>query len=131
MVSFMPRDNMGLVILTNLNGTLLPYAAMYNIYDRLLGLDQVGWSQRFKEIIDKMKAEGEKAKKEAGKDRRPDTKPSHPLEDYAGEYAHPAYGTLSVSKDGDGLKAKFNGLEFAMSHYHYDVFELKESTRSA
>lgn len=126
MVSFMPRDNMGFVILTNLNGTFLPYAVMYNIYDRLLGLDQVGWSQRFKEIIDKMKAEGEKALKEAGKDRRPDTKPSHPLEDYAGEYGHPAYGTLSVSKDGDVLKAKYNGLEFEMSHYHYDVFELKE-----
>jgi len=128
MVSFMPRDNMGLVILTNLNGTFLPYAVMYNIYDRLLGLDQVGWSQRFKELIDKMKAEGEKAEKEAGKDRQPNTKPSHPLDDYVGEYAHPAYGTLSVSKDGDGLKAKHNGMGFVVSHYHYDVFELKEDT---
>jgi CubicO group peptidase (beta-lactamase class C family) len=128
MVSFMPRDNMGLVILTNLNGTFLPYAVMYNIYDRLLGLDQVGWSQRFKELIDKMKVEREKANKEAGKDRQPNTKPSHPLEDYVGEYAHPAYGTLSVSKAGDGLKAKHNGMEFVMSHYHYDVFELKEET---
>lgn len=128
MVSFMSRDNMGLVILTNLNGTFLPYAVMYNIYDRLLELDQVGWSQRFKELIDKMKVEGEKANKEAGKDRQPNTKPSHPLEDYVGEYAHPAYGTLSVSKNGNVLKAKHNGMEFVMSHYHYDVFELKEET---
>jgi CubicO group peptidase (beta-lactamase class C family) len=126
MVSFMPRDNMGLVILTNLNGTLLPYAVMFNIYDRLLGLGQVAWSQRFKEIIDKMKAEGEKAKKEAEKDRQPNTKPSHPLDDYVGDYAHPAYGTLSVVNDGDGLKAKYNGRDLAMSHYHYDVFDLKD-----
>jgi len=128
MVSFMPRDNMGFVILTNLNGTFLPYALMYNIYDRLLGLNQVGWNQRFKGLIDKMKAEGEKAEKEAGKDRQPNTKPSHPLDDYVGEYAHPAYGTLSVSKDGDGLKAKLNSRGFVVSHYHYDVFELKEDT---
>ena len=126
MVSFLPRDNTGLVILTNLNGTLLPYAVMFNIYDRLLGLGQVAWSQRFKEIIDKMKAEGEKAKKEAEKDRQPNTKPSHPLDDYVGDYAHPAYGTLSVVKDGDGLKAKYNGMDYTLSHYHYDVFELKD-----
>ncbi|HYA48273.1 MAG TPA: DUF3471 domain-containing protein, partial [Burkholderiales bacterium] len=116
--------NMGLVILTNLNGNFLPYAAMFNIYDRLLGLDQVGWSQRFKEIFDKMKAEAEKAKKDAQKDRRPDTKPSHPLDDYVGDYAHEAYGTVSIVKDGAGLKARFHGAELPMSHYHYDVFEL-------
>ncbi|MBN2409078.1 MAG: serine hydrolase [Candidatus Aminicenantes bacterium] len=126
MVSFMPRDNMGLVVLTNLNGNLLPYAVMFNIYDRLLGLDQKPWSARFKEIIDKMKAEGEKTKKEADKDRQLNTKPSHPLEDYAGEYAHPGYGTLSVTKEGDNLKARYNGKDFGLSHYHYDVFEFKD-----
>ena len=126
MVSFLPRDNMGLVVLTNLNGNLLPYAVMFNIYDRLLGLDQKPWAPRFKEIIDKMKAEGEKAQKEADKDRQLNTKPSHPLEDYAGEYAHPGYGTVSVLKDGAGLKAVYNGRDFALSHYHYDVFELKD-----
>jgi CubicO group peptidase (beta-lactamase class C family) len=126
MVSFMPRDNIGLVILTNLNGTLLPYAVMFNIYDRLLGLDQKPWSPRFKEIIDKMKAEGEKAKKEADKDRQLNTKPTHPIDDYAGDYAHPAYGTVSVTKEGDGLKAKYNGKDFILSHYHYDVFDLKD-----
>jgi CubicO group peptidase (beta-lactamase class C family) len=126
MVSFLPRDNMGLVILTNLNGNLLPYAVMFDIYDRLLGLDRKPWAQRFKEIIDRMKAEAEKTKKEADKDRQVNAKPSHPLEDYAGEYANPGYGTLSVTKDGDGLKAKYNGRDFALSHYHYDVFELKD-----
>ncbi len=126
MVSFLPRDNMGLVVLTNLNGTFLPYAVMFNIYDRLLGLDQKPWAQRFKEIIDKMKAEAEKAQKEADKDRQLNTKPSHPLEDYAGEYAHPGYGTVSVLKDGDGLKARYNGRDFTLSHYHYDVFDLKD-----
>jgi CubicO group peptidase (beta-lactamase class C family) len=126
MVSFMPKDNMGLVVLTNLNGTLLPYAVMFNIYDRLLGLDQKPWSQRFKEIIDKIKAEGEKAQKEADKDRQLNTKPTHPLEDYAGEYAHPGYGTLSIEKGGDGIKARYNGRDFTVTHYHYDVFNLRD-----
>jgi CubicO group peptidase (beta-lactamase class C family) len=126
MVSFMPRDNMGLVVLSNLNGNFLPWAVMFNVYDHLLGLDQKPWSQRFKEIMDKMKAQAEKAQKEADKDRQLNTKPSHPLEDYAGEYAHPGYGTVSVTKEGDGLKARYNGKDFGLSHYHYDVFELKD-----
>lgn len=127
MVSFMPRDNTGLVILTNLNGTVLPYTVMFNIYDRLLGLDQVGWDKRFKDIVDKLKAEAEKNQKEADKDRRPDTKPSHPLADYAGDYAHSAYGDLTVIKDGDGLKVKYNSRDFVLSHYHYDIFEMRDT----
>jgi len=99
---------------------------MFNIYDRLLGLDQKPWDQRFKGIIDKLKAEGEKAQKEADKDRQLNTKPSHPLEDYAGEYSHPGYGTVSVVKEGEGLKAKYNGRDFVLSHYHFDVFDLKD-----
>jgi hypothetical protein len=33
---------------------------------------------------------------------------------------------VSVTKEGDGLKAKYNGKDFILSHYHYDVFELKD-----
>ena len=126
LVTFMPRDNMGMVILTNLNGTMCPDIVALNAYDRLLGLDQVPWSQRFKEMIDKMKADAEKAKKESDKDRKLNTKPSHPFEDYVGEYSHPAYGTISIQKDGESLKAVYNAMNFSMSHYHYDVFEMKD-----
>jgi CubicO group peptidase (beta-lactamase class C family) len=125
LVTFMPRDNMGLVILTNLNGTLLPEVIALNVYDRLLGLNQVPWSARFKEIVDKLKAEAEKAKKEADKDRQPNTKPSHPLDDYAGDYSHPAYGVFSIQKDGENLKGKYNSSDFSLTHYHYDIFDMK------
>ena len=125
-VTFMPRDNMGMVILTNLNGTMLPEVVALNAYDRLLGLSQAPWSQRFKEIMDQMKAEAEKAKKESDKERKLDTHPSHPLEDYAGEYSHPGYGIVSIQKDGENLKATYNARGFLMSHYHYDVFDLKD-----
>lgn len=99
-VTFLPRDNMGVVVLCNKNGSDLPEIVALNIYDRLLGLDQVPWSGRFMEIRDKRKAEAEKVKNDADKDLKPGTKPSHPLDDYAGEYTHPAYGTLSIRKRG-------------------------------
>jgi len=123
LVSFMPRDNLGMVALSNLSGNFLPYTATLNVYDRLLGLEQTPWDKRFKEMMDKMKEEAEKAKKEKEKDRKLNTKPSHPLEDYAGDYENPGYGIISVEKEGDHLKASCNSFEWTIKHYHYDIFE--------
>ncbi len=124
MVAFLPRDNIGAIILSNSGSTPLPSIVLYNIIDRMLGLSPVDWSKRIKDQMDKAKAEAEKAKKDADKDRKPDTKPSHPLADYAGDYENPAYGTISILKEGDQIKAKFNSFDLALSHYHYDTFEL-------
>jgi CubicO group peptidase (beta-lactamase class C family) len=124
-VAFLPRENSGLVILSNLNGNTVPVIVYRNIVDRLLGLDQVDWNKRIKDAVAKAKDEDEKGRKEADKDRKLDTRPSHPIADYAGDYENPGYGTVSVIKDGDGLKLKTPVLEGPMSHYHYDVFEFK------
>ena len=123
-VTFMPRDNIGMVIFTNMSGTPLPSIVAYNAYDRLLELDQIPWNKRIKDQIDKAKEEAEKAKKEKGKDRKLNTKPSHPLEDYAGDYEHPGYGVVAIKKEGDRLKGVFNSISFDVKHYHYDIFEM-------
>jgi CubicO group peptidase (beta-lactamase class C family) len=123
-VTFMPRDNIGMVIFTNMSGTPLPVIVAYNAYDRLLGLDQIPWNKRIKDQIDKAKEEAEKAKKEKDKDRKLNTKPSHPLGDYAGDYEHPGYGVVAMKKEGDRLKGVFNSISFDVKHYHYDIFEM-------
>jgi len=125
LVSFMPKDKIGIVILTNLSGTPLTSIIAYNIYDRLLGLDQIPWNERIKEEVKKAKEQTEKAKKEKDKDRKPNTKPSHPLEDYTGEYENPGYGIIKIEKEGENLKATYNSITYKLTHYHYDVFELK------
>ena len=125
LVSFMPRDNMGMVILTNMHGTPLPSIIAYNAYDRLLGLDQIPWNKRLREERDKAIEEAKKAKKEKDKDRKLNTKPSHSLEEYAGDYEHPGYGVVSVEKEGDNLKATYNSISFTIKHYHYDIFEFR------
>jgi CubicO group peptidase (beta-lactamase class C family) len=124
LVTFMPRDNIGMVILTNMSGTPLPGIISYNAYDRLLGLDQVPWNKRIKEQRDKSEKEAEDAKKEKDKDRKLNTKPSHPLGDYAGDYEHPGYGVVSIKKKDDRLNGVFNSISFDVKHYHYDIFEM-------
>jgi len=125
LVTFMPRDNIGMVILTNMSGTPLPGIISYNAYDRLLGLDQVPWNKRIKEQRDKAEKEAEKAKKEKDKDRKLNTKTSHPFGDYAGDYEHPGYGVVSIKNKGNLLNAVFNSISFDLKHYHYDIFEMK------
>jgi len=125
LVSFMPKDNIGMVMFTNLSGNPVPSIVAYNVYDRLLGLDQVDWNKRVRERIEKAKKEQEKAKKEKDKDRKLNTKPSHPLEDYAGDYEHPGYGIFSIKKESDQLKGVYNSISFDMEHYHYDIFKME------
>jgi CubicO group peptidase (beta-lactamase class C family) len=124
LVCFMPQDDFGIVILTNKGGTPLTSILNYNICDRLLGLDQIDWSTRIKDAQKKARDAADKAKKEADKDRKVGTKPSHPLEEYVGDYEHPGYGVITIGKAGDALKVKFNSLEGDLRHYHYDVFEI-------
>lgn len=124
-VSLMPRDNMGIVILTNLSGTPLPAIIFYNAYDRLLGLNQIDWNKRVREQVDKAKEEAEKAKKEKQGEPKSDTQLSHTLGEYVGEYGNPGYGILSIAKEGEGLKMTYSGIDYEIKHFHYDVFEMK------
>ncbi len=123
-VSFMPKDKIGVVILTNLSPNPLTQIISFNAYDRLLGLDPVPWIERVRKEEKRAKEEEEKAKKEKDKDRILNTSLSHPIDDYLGEYHNPGYGVLEVVKEGDKLKTVFNALEFPMEHYHYDIFEV-------
>lgn len=123
LVTFMPQDKIGMVILTNLNGTPFPAMLSYNVYDRLLGLSQVGWSARLKDDEAKSKASAEEAKKQGLTPRKPGTRPGHDLKEYAGEYENPAYGTVKIETDGDALKMSFHDFSTPLKHFHYEVFE--------
>ncbi|NIM98145.1 MAG: serine hydrolase [candidate division Zixibacteria bacterium] len=123
-VVLLPRDNIGMVILTNRSGTVLPSIISNNVADRLLGLDQIDWNSRIKKQVEEGEEEAEKAKKEKDKDRKLNTKPSHPLEDYAGDYEHPGYGVISFVIKNDQMNAEYNSIPYTASHYHYDVFEI-------
>ncbi len=123
-VVLLPRDNIGMVILTNRSGTVLPSIISNNVADRLLGLDEVDWNSRIKKQVEEGEKEDEKAKKEKDKDRKLNTKPSHPLEDYAGDYEHPGYGVISFVIKNDQMNAEYNSIPYTASHYHYDVFEI-------
>jgi CubicO group peptidase (beta-lactamase class C family) len=127
LVTFMPQENIGMVILTNQNGSVVPTVLSYNVYDRLLGLDQIGWTKRIKDQQEKAKAATEETKKKGYTSQRTGTHPAHDLAEYAGEYEHPAYGVAKVGIENGKLSFTFNGLGGPLNHFHYDVFEVAEN----
>jgi len=123
-VSFMPNDKIGvLVFVIGDHAAPLYNVVSYNVYERLLGMDQTPWSQRFLQLRLANKKAGTQARAKAGEDRVPNTKPSHPLTSYAGEYENPAYGILKIGQKGDELEFGFHEFQFPLSHFHYDRFD--------
>src|SRR5690242_1100955 len=123
-VSFMPNDKIGVIVLVQTDHSAPLYNIIsYNVYERLLGMDQTPWSQRqLQQRLANKKAATESRTK-AGADRVPNNKPSHALGDYVAEYENPAYGILKIGLQGDQLQFGFHEFHFPMNHFHYDRFD--------
>ncbi len=118
----MPNAGWGIVALGNNNSTNLPSIVAYNLYDRLLGLDEIPWSERFfqKFMAEKAQEQAEKDALAAGK--KPGTQPSHPLAAYAGRYTNAGYGDVTLELRDDGLYMLYNTLGWSLAHHHFDTF---------
>lgn len=123
LLSFLPTKNIGVFTTANMSGARLPTIVTYAIYDRLLGMKPIDWSARFWDIKEKDKASEENAKKQKLTPRKTGTKPVHALTDYAGDYAHPGYGTIKFTESSGALTGIYNGLSSTFPHFHYEVFE--------
>src|ERR1041384_3017883 len=123
-ISIMPNDSIGVIVLVIGDHVAPLYNGLtYNIYERLLGLSLTPWSERLNEIRLKNKAAGTKARASADVGRVAGTKPSHPLDDYVGEFAHPAYGIVTVTRSDKGLEFDYNTMKIPLTHFHYDRFD--------
>jgi CubicO group peptidase (beta-lactamase class C family) len=123
-ISFMPKEKLGVIVFVIGDHCAPLYNLIsYNVYERLLGLDETPWSARQLELRLKGKKAGTEARAKAGADIVPNTKPSHALADYAGEYEHPAYGVLKITFEGDALRSDFHKIKLPLTHVHYDRFD--------
>ncbi len=121
LVVLFPGENIGIVTLTNLNGNFMPFLSTRYAADLLLGLEPIDWHARL-DTLTPEEAEREKQEKLTEQNRIKGTKPTHDLSQLAGEFEHPGYGTIRITEAGKKLRSSFNGLEFEMEHWHYNVF---------
>lgn len=129
-VAFYPSDSIGIVVLVNQNGSSVPGIVRNMISDRLFALAPIPWNADAKKELDEMtKAVAEMAKNTDSLQVK-NTKPSHPLKDYAGYYSNPAFGDFTLVFKNDTLKTTLGGETVWLKHYHYDVFSLESAENS-
>ncbi|PVH26204.1 serine hydrolase [Sphingobacterium corticibacter] len=122
-ISFFPSDSLGIVVLTNQNGSEVPSVVRNLISDQLLGLAYVNWNRRG---VQQDSAEMAIKPLEDDLKQVKGTKPSHLLADYVGQYHHPAYGQFEIRFENGVLKTHLATKEHHLEHYHYDTFALRE-----
>ena len=97
-VGLMRDKKLGVYIFGNLDHAELRHALMYKVFD-VFGFDDNSrdWSSEFKTLYDGLKAQGQKRRETVLAQRAQNTKPSLPLEAYAGKYSDPFYGSVDVA----------------------------------
>ena len=125
LVSFMPEIDGAVVVLTNMNGTMLNQSIMLGTYDRLLGLEPIDWNARLQLIYARLEAAQEQ-QAEAVEERQEGTQPSHALEAFAADYGNLGYGALTVGFEDGGLTFRYNAFDGSLEHWHYDVFRVED-----
>jgi len=124
MVSLLPEQRAGVVVLTNLHPTGLRDVVPYLVFDQLLGLEPLPWGERYHELYESMLG-GMKAAAAHKKASAVAAPPSHPLDAYAGRYHHPGYGDLLITLEDGRLVPRFGAMELSMEHLHYETWGLQ------
>ena len=126
LMTLMPDLGIGIAVLTNRSPSEVPSTLTWYILDRLRGREPVEWRARFLKQRDEFIAHMQVDKDAREKARHKDTRPAHELAAYAGEYAHPAYGVMSMTAKDGALHWAWRGMSAPLTHRHYETFELPE-----
>jgi len=125
-VAMIPEEKLGLVILTNMNGSTLPLPLMYRIFDAYLGTPQRDWSADMLKTIKGFEEQGKAAQKKSEAEQVKDTRPSLALPEYAGTYKNDLYGEVKVTHETGKLGVRFGpSFTSGLEHWHYDTFRAK------
>ena len=127
-IGFMPKEKIGIVILTNTNRNMLPYIISFNIFDRLLGYKQVDRGKKLQEQLNAvLKSMNQKPGRKTDKKQSPST---HSIENFTGKYKNPAYGEITISKENQNLYATFRHKKMPLQHLNYNTYKATFSSVS-
>lgn len=111
-----PGADLGFAILTNLDESWLPEALMHTLLDQFLGLPARDWNGHYRAVEQRLDKPAEAAKPKAG------TRPTLDLAEYAGTYAEPGYGAVTVALEAGKLSVRWGRFAAELRHLHHDTF---------
>ncbi len=121
-VVLFPKDGLGIVVLTNLNGTALRDLITREIADRVFKLSKIEWINTAAANRARSEAAAKEGEKKREAARVAGTQPAHKLEDYVGDYEHAGYGIVKVALPAGKLEATYNNIATPLEHWHYETF---------
>ena len=132
-VSMIPDLKLGIVVLTNQESGDMFTSVTYRVLDRYMGAADFDWVKVFADRTAKRQKDEAGAEKQAAAARPADSKPSLPLEKYAGSYSDSWYGAIGIALEEGKLVMRFThnpALTGDMEHWQYDTFKVKWRDRS-
>jgi CubicO group peptidase (beta-lactamase class C family) len=126
LMRLMPSRKLGVAVFTNSGGAPVHGILINHIFDRLCGHEPAPWLDRLRDLRRKALTQQEIDEQTQKTARKTGAKPGHDLADYAGNYDHPAYGRMTVTRNDDRLHWAWRGMSAPLSHRHYDTFDLPQ-----
>lgn len=124
-VMLVPEENLGVVVLTNAEEDGAFDSILYHVLDYYFRLPPTDWIANFKTLEDTREKEAAEKMKRAEGARAADSKPSLPLEKYAGIYNDAWYGPITIRMENGGLVITFDHTPTMvgdLQHWQYDTF---------
>ena len=125
-VMLVPEENLGVVILTNAEEGGAFDSILYHVLDYYFHLPPTDWISAFKSVKDMEEKNAAEEMKKAETTRAVDSKPSLPLERYAGVYTDAWYGPITIKYENGTLTISFDHTPTMVSelqHWQYDTFK--------
>ena len=124
-ILLVPEEHLGVVILSNFFDRPLSWLLGYRVIDAYLGLPVRDWAGEYLKALKGFEQENETEKKKREAERNRNTKPSLPMEKYAGRYTNEMYGEAVVSIKDGRTNLDFRGLGWGgeLTHWQFDTFE--------
>jgi hypothetical protein len=121
-----PGENLGVVVLTNAEEGGAFDSILYHLLDHYFNLPLTDWIAAYKTVKDTEEKDAAETMKKAERARAADSKPSLPLEKYAGVYRDAWYGPITIRMENGALVMTFDhtpNMIGDLQHWQYDTFK--------
>jgi CubicO group peptidase (beta-lactamase class C family) len=124
-VGFMPDDQVGVVVLSNMNASPVPSAIGCDVFDRFVGGPAIDRIPRMAKAREDGLRRARESREKLEAARIKGTSPSLDASQYAGTYADSANGVLTVAMERGNPVVRY-GPTFTgdLRHWHYDTYRV-------
>lgn len=121
-ITLVPRERLGIVVLSNLGNENMPEALRYELIDAVLGLPARDWDAELNAHFGAIEATAAAGQQAFLAKRVKGTKPSLDLAAYTGDYEDPGYGRVTVKLENGALWTEWYSHREKLEHFHFDTF---------